>query len=50
MAELGIEANLSRTDDPHQIDRYALAGPPGLVIDGELVVEKRVSSKEEINR
>ena len=50
LAELGIEASLSRIDDPHQIDRYALTGPSGLVIDGELVVEKRVPSKEEITR
>jgi small redox-active disulfide protein 2 len=48
LTELGIEANLSRIDDPHQVDRYALAGPPGLVIDGELVVEGRVPSKGEI--
>jgi len=50
LAELEIEASLSRIDDSHQIDRYALAGPPGLVIDGELVVEGRVPSKEEIAR
>ena len=48
LAELGIEAGLGRIDDPRQIDRYALTGPPGLVIDGELVVEGRVPSKEEI--
>jgi len=50
LTELGIEASLSRIDDSHQIDRHVLAGPPGLVIDGELVVEGRVPSKEEITR
>ena len=37
LAELGIEANVSRIDDPHEIARYVLAEPPGLVINGELV-------------
>ena len=48
LAELGIEASLSRIDDPRQIDRYALTAPPGLVINGELVVKGRVPSKGEI--
>ena len=47
LAELGIEANVSRIDDPRQIDRYVLAGPPGLVINGELVSERRMPTREE---
>lgn len=50
LTELGIEASLGRVDDPRQIDRYVMAEPPGLVINGELVVEGRVPSKEEITR
>lgn len=49
LGELGIEANLSRTDDPRQIGRYALTEPPGLVTNGELVAEGRVPTKEEIH-
>jgi hypothetical protein len=50
LAQLGIKASLTRIDDPRQIDRHVLAGPQGLVIDGELVVEGRVPSEEEIAR
>jgi hypothetical protein len=49
LGELGIEANLSRIDDPRQIDRYVLTEPPGLVINGELVAEGRGPTKEEIH-
>ncbi len=49
LAELGMEASLSRIDDPHEIDRYVLAGPPGLVINGELVSEGRMPTREEIS-
>ena len=49
LAHLGIEASLSRIDDPRRIDRYVLAGPPGLVIDGELVSEGRMPAREEID-
>ncbi len=50
LAELGIEADVQRIEDPRQIDRYALAGPPGLVINGQLVAERRLPSKEELRR
>jgi hypothetical protein len=48
LEELGIEADLSRIDDPREIDRYVLAKPPGLVIDGVLAAEGRLPGKEEI--
>lgn len=48
LAELGIEASVQRIEAPHQIDRYALAGPPGLVINGQLVAERRLPTKEEL--
>ncbi|MGD2148749.1 MAG: thioredoxin family protein [Anaerolineae bacterium] len=50
LAKLEVDASLSRIDDPRQIDRYVLAGTPGLVIDGELVVEGRMPSREELTR
>ena len=48
LKELGVEADLSRVDDPGEIDRYILTRPPGLVIDGVLAVEGRLPGKEEI--
>jgi len=50
LAELGIEANVQRIEDARQIDRYVLAGPPGLVINGQLVAERRLPTKEELRR
>ena len=47
LADLGIEASLSRIDDPRQIDHYVLAGPPGLIINGQLVSEGRMPTREE---
>jgi small redox-active disulfide protein 2 len=48
LEELGVKVDLSRIDDPREINRYVLAGPPGLVIDGVLAAEGRVPDKEEI--
>jgi hypothetical protein len=49
LAELGIEASVQRIEDARQIDRYALAGPPGLVINGELVSEGQLPTREEVS-
>lgn len=48
LAELKVDANFRRMDDPHQIGRYAPARLPGLIINGELVSEGRVPTREEI--
>lgn len=48
LAELGIKANIRRVEDPRQINRYVLAGPPGLVINGELVSEGKLPTREEV--
>lgn len=45
-----MEAHVRRVEDPRQIDRYALVGPPGLIINGQLVVERRLPTKEELRR
>ncbi|MGA9350469.1 MAG: thioredoxin family protein [Anaerolineae bacterium] len=50
LAALSIEASVQRIEDARQIDRYALAGPPGLIINGQLVAERRLPSKEELRR
>ncbi|NIV29250.1 MAG: thioredoxin family protein [Anaerolineae bacterium] len=49
LGDLGIEGNLTRIEDPRQIDRYALTEPPGLVINGELVPEGQVPTREELH-
>jgi len=48
LAELGIKANVRRVEDPRQIERYVLVGPPGLVIDGILATEGQLTSPEEV--
>ena len=50
LAELGMEANVSQVEDSRQIDRYALVGPPGLVINGQLIAERRLPTREELHR
>jgi len=50
LTELGVEADLTRVEDPRLIDRYAPAGPPGLMINGHLVSERLVPSKDELRR
>jgi hypothetical protein len=48
LEELGVQADLSRIDDPREVDRYVLAKPPGLVIDGVLAAEGWLPDKDEI--
>ena len=50
LAELGIEAVVTRVEDPRLIARYAPGGPPGLVINGYLVTKRTVPTKEELRR
>lgn len=41
---------MRRVDDRKEMDRYLLSEPPGLVINGQLVVERRLPAKEELHR
>jgi len=45
-----MKANVRRVEDPRQIDCYALAGPPGLVINDRVVAERHLPTKEELRR
>lgn len=49
LAELGIKTNVRRVEDPRQIDRYLLVGPPGLVINGELVSEGKLPTRKDVS-
>lgn len=48
LAELGIKTNVRRVEDPRQIDRYVLVGPPGLVINNQVVSEGRLPTRDEV--
>jgi len=48
--ELGLPIPVRRVDDRREMDRYLLSEPPGLVINDQLVVERRLPTKEELHR
>ena len=48
--ELGLPTSLRRVSDRKEMDRYLLSEPPGLVINGQLVIERRLPTKEELHR
>ncbi|NIO68644.1 MAG: thioredoxin family protein [Anaerolineae bacterium] len=48
--ELGLPIPVRRVDDRREMDRYLLSEPPGLVINGQLVVDRRLPTKEEMRR
>lgn len=48
--ELGLPILVRRVDDRREMDRYLLSELPGLVINGQLVVERRLPTKEELHR
>ena len=50
LAELGIEAVVTRVEDPRLIARYVPGGPPGLMINGHQVPKRTVPTKEELWR
>ncbi|TEU15740.1 MAG: thioredoxin family protein [Anaerolineales bacterium] len=48
--ELGLPTPVRRVSDRKEMDRYLLSEPPALVINGQLVVERRLPTKEELCR
>lgn len=48
--ELGLPISVRRVDDRKGMDRYLLSEPPGLVINGRLVAECHLPTKEELHR
>jgi len=48
VAELGIEATVTKVQDFDQIMAYDITSTPGLVVDEKVVVSGRVPRKDEI--
>lgn len=48
VAEMNIEANISKVEDIMKIMEYGIMHTPGLVINNNVVVAGRVPSSEEI--
>jgi small redox-active disulfide protein 2 len=49
LAEMGVEASVSKVTDFGEIMSYDIISTPGLVIDGKVVSSGRVPSKAEIS-
>ncbi len=50
VAELNIEANVSKQEDIMKIMAYGILSTPGLVINDKVVVSGRVPSSDEIKK
>lgn len=50
IAEMGIEADISKEDDIMKIMEYGIIHTPGLVINGKVVVSGRLPSSKEIEQ
>ncbi len=48
VAEMGLDANITKVEDIQQIMSYGIMRTPGLVVDGKVVVYGRVPSVSEI--
>lgn len=48
VAEIGIEANISKVEDIMDIMNYGVVSTPALVIDGKVVLYGRLPSSAEI--
>ncbi|MCK4661884.1 MAG: TM0996/MTH895 family glutaredoxin-like protein [Bacteroidales bacterium] len=50
VAEIGIEANISKVEDIIQIMNYSVVSTPALVIDEKVVLKGYVPSAKEIKK
>lgn len=50
LEEMGIQATVEKITDVNQFANYGVLVAPGLVVNGELKVFGRLSSKEEIKK
>ncbi|ADL08698.1 thioredoxin family protein [Thermosediminibacter oceani] len=48
LEELGISANIEKVQEVNKIMEYDIMFTPGLVVNGEVKVEGKVASKDEI--
>ena len=48
VAEMGIDATVTKIDDITEIMAYGIMRTPGLVIDGKVVVSGRIPSAKEL--
>lgn len=48
VADLGIQANVSKEEDIIQIMTFGVLQTPGLVIDNKVVVSGRIPTKKEL--
>ena len=50
VAEIGIDANISKVEDIMDIMKYGVMTTPALVVDGKVVMKGHVPSKEEVKQ
>ncbi|PLX07305.1 MAG: thioredoxin family protein [Marinilabiliales bacterium] len=50
IADLGIDANITKVDDIVEIMAYGVMRTPGLVIDDKVVISGRVPSVNELSK
>jgi small redox-active disulfide protein 2 len=50
VAELGVEASITKEEDIMKIMEYGIMHTPGLVIDGKVVMSGRLPSGKEIRQ
>nr|NQU88968.1 TM0996/MTH895 family glutaredoxin-like protein [Bacteroidota bacterium] len=48
VAELGLDATITKVDDIMEILGYGVASSPALVVDGKVVLKGRLPSSKEI--
>lgn len=50
IAQMGVEANITKEEDIMKIMEYGIMHTPGLVINGKVVVSGRLPSSKEIEQ
>ena len=50
VAEIGLDANVTKVEDIMDIMKYGVMTTPALVVDGKVVMKGHVPSKEEVKQ